>query len=172
MRADAVRVRVLVATCALMLTSLAISIGTVVETRWADGPGLVLGPLKLQVTYNPGVAFGVGDTLPGGVVTAGTGSLTAAIIVYVLRTAPRTALIGRVGLTLLIAGASANTVDRGIDGVVIDYCHTGWWPTFNLPDIFITGGVGLAVASSFRSQQRRQHHGPDSVAETTSGTTR
>ena len=38
----------------------------------------------------------------------------------------------------MLAGAVANLADRGIDGVVTDYLHTGWWPTFNLADALIT----------------------------------
>ena len=37
-------------------------------------------------------------------------------------------------------------VDRARDGVVTDYLHTGWWPTFNLADTFlITGFIVIAL---------------------------
>ena len=37
-------------------------------------------------------------------------------------------------------------VDRARDGVVTDYLHTGWWPTFNLADTFlVTGFIVIAL---------------------------
>ena len=45
----------------------------------------------------------------------------------------------------MIGGAVANVVDRARDGVVTDYLHTGWWPTFNLADTFlVTGFIVIA----------------------------
>ncbi len=38
-------------------------------------------------------------------------------------------------------GAAANLVDRAADGVVTDYLHSSWWPTFNLADTFIVLGA-------------------------------
>ena len=32
-----------------------------------------------------------------------------------------------------------------MDGVVTDYLHTGWWPTFNLADTAIVVGALLLV---------------------------
>ena len=46
----------------------------------------------------------------------------------------------------MIGGALANVVDRARDGVVTDYLHTGWWPTFNLADTFlVTGCIVMAL---------------------------
>lgn len=46
----------------------------------------------------------------------------------------------------MIGGAAANVVDRARDGVVTDYLHTGWWPTFNLADSFlVTGSIAIAM---------------------------
>ena len=49
-------------------------------------------------------------------------------------------------------GAFANVIDRARDGVVTDYLHTDWWPTFNLADAFISVGAGhLAGADSVQA---------------------
>ena len=40
----------------------------------------------------------------------------------------------------------SNLADRAADGVVTDYLHTGWFPTFNGADVFITGWRGRAAA--------------------------
>ncbi|WP_255375872.1 signal peptidase II [Saccharomonospora sp. CUA-673] len=57
----------------------------------------------------------------------------------------------RLGLAAVPAGAVANLIDRGVDGAVTDYLHTGWFPTFNLADVFITGGGALLVLASLRT---------------------
>ena len=38
-------------------------------------------------------------------------------------------------------------IDRTVDGRVTDYFHTGWWPTFNLADTYLTCGVVLVIGS-------------------------
>ena len=36
------------------------------------------------------------------------------------------------------------------DGAVTAYLYTGWWPTFNLADTFITVGAALVVITTLR----------------------
>ena len=49
----------------------------------------------------------------------------------------------------VIGGAVANVIDRARDGVVTDYLHTGWWPTFNLADTFlVVGCITIALAQA------------------------
>lgn len=100
-----------------------------------------LGPLELRVGYNPGVAFSLGDTLPAAVVLAATVAITAAVTAYAWRSVPTLGSWTYAGLTLVVAGALGNVIDRSADGVVTDYLHTGWFPTFNLADVMITGGA-------------------------------
>ena len=42
-------------------------------------------------------------------------------------------------------GAVGNFLDRLDGGGVVDYLHTGWFPTFNLADVFVTTGAGLLI---------------------------
>ena len=135
----------------LVLTSTAALARVFAERALTDGPGPWLGPLQLQLTYNPGVAFSVGDTLPGWLVIVGTSVITLLIGVFAWRTAPIMPAVGRLGLAAVLAGALANVLDRAADGVVTDYLHTGWFPTFNLPDVFITCGAALMVIGALRS---------------------
>jgi signal peptidase II len=60
-------------------------------------------------------------------------------------------LTGHVGLAAILAGALANLIDRAADGVVTDYLHTGWFPTFNLADTLITLGAALLVLVTLRN---------------------
>ncbi len=47
------------------------------------------------------------------------------------------------GLLLIIGGGLGNLFDRVIYGCVMDYIRIGWFPVFNLADIFLTVGVVL-----------------------------
>jgi signal peptidase II len=142
---------------ALVLTTLTLTASAALarvfaERALTDGPGPWLGPLQLQLTYNPGVAFSIGNTLPGWLITAGTSVLTLLIGIFAWRTAQIMPAVGRLGLAAVLAGALANVIDRATDGVVTDYLHTGWFPTFNLPDVFITCGACLMVIGTLRSR--------------------
>ena len=53
----------------------------------------------------------------------------------------------------MIGGAVANVVDRARDGVVTDYLHTGWWPTFNLADTFLV--IGCIVIALLQARPER-----------------
>lgn len=53
----------------------------------------------------------------------------------------------------MIGGAVANLVDRARDGVVTDYLHTGWWPTFNLADTFLVTGFSVIAVLHARPER-------------------
>lgn len=59
---------------------------------------------------------------------------------------------------VVLAGAVSNLIDRFIFGGVIDFIqfHVGlwYWPTFNVADVFIVGGViGLVFKNMARSHE-------------------
>ena len=115
--------------------------------------GVELGPVDLRLGYNPGVAFSLGAEAPAWLVVAVTAVITAAVAVFAWRAARdgRRALLA--ALALILGGAVANLVDRAADGVVTDYLHTGWWPTFNLADTaIVTGGLLFAI-TTWRSDE-------------------
>lgn len=140
------RRRLLVLTSALTVLGLA---AAAAADRWltsTDGPDL--GFVQLRLLYNGGVAFGLGQSLPAWVITAATAAIIAGLAGYAVTTAPHTTVTGQIGMAGVLAGAITNLIDRARDGVVTDYLHTGWFPTFNLPDVFITVGAALfAVAT-------------------------
>ena len=91
-----------------------------------------------------------------------TGIITFIVAVTSWRMAPGTGHLGRLGLAAILGGASANLIDRFPDGVVTDYLHTGWWPTFNLADTFIVGGAAILITlTAFRSPDERAQHSPE-----------
>lgn len=122
-----------------------LSAKAVSEVRLADS-SVDLGLLELRLGYNSGVAFGMGDRLPAWVIVAATASVCVALGVYLCG---RARCAGRVEIAAsgaVLGGAVANVVDRTRDGVVTDYLHTGWWPTFNLADAFlVVGGIVIVL---------------------------
>ncbi len=112
----------------------------------------VLGPLRLTLTHNTGVAFG----LAGG---AGTGlvlvTLAALGFVGLLfwRNPARPGMWVAVGL--LAGGALGNLADRVRAGAVTDYVDLPHWPPFNLADTAITIGVVLLAIAFLREPEDR-----------------
>lgn len=74
-----------------------------------------------------------------------------------------TGRMNRAGVALAATAALLAALDLGLkmwasralaladaDGVVTDYLHTGWFPTFNLADVFITVGAAALVLGGVR----------------------
>lgn len=139
------RARVLVATAAGVA---AVDWGTkaLAAVTLDDAPVRLGSLLTLRLGHNPGVAFGLGDALPAGVVVA----VTAAVTVVLAVAALRGAFTSNVLAGLLLGGAVANLVDRLIGGTVVDFLDLGWWPSFNLADVALVVGCGLLVLDSLR----------------------
>ena len=121
----------------------------VAERGLGDGRTVDLGPLALQLAHNSGAAFSLGSGLPSWVVVTVTGLLTGVIAVITWRAVATASRLLPAGLAAVLA----NLVDRAGDGRVTDYLHTGWWPTFNLADVWITTGAAVAVLASLRSDR-------------------
>ena len=144
------------------LFAVAAAAGPLADQTLTNGPGPSVGPVELRLVYNSGVAFGLGNTLPGWLITVATGAVIVAIGAYAWRAAPATTVVGRVGFAAIMAGALANFVDRAMDGEVTDYLHTGWFPTFNLADVYITcGAVALALTTLWSGREPDQHRKPN-----------
>lgn len=106
------------------------------------------GPLSLQVSYNSGVAFGMGQSLPTALVLAVTGLLCIGIAVAGWTGSLRPP----VAVGLILGGALGNFFDRLIGGSVVDMIHLTWWPSFNLADAAICVGALCVVLSSLRRE--------------------
>lgn len=111
-----------------------------------DNPIEIGGSLSLQLSHNPGVAFGLGQALPSALVLTITGLVCISVAVGgwtgVLRPP--------VAVGLIIGGAVGNLLDRLSGGSVVDIIHLTWWPTFNLADSAITVGAAGVIVSSLR----------------------
>lgn len=103
------------------------------------------GPVDLQLGHNSGVAFGrFGDVPPAAIIT-----VTLLVTVGLWVAAARGSL-PMVPTVLVASGATANVADRFEAGSVVDLLHTGWWPTFNLADVYISVGVVLLFLATLR----------------------
>lgn len=122
----------------------------VAENMLSTGASVDLGPLSLRLFYNTGVAFSLGADLPPWTVAAATGLIIVVLAWFLLASAPAMTALSRMGAALLLGGALGNFVDR-LDGRgVVDFLHSGWFPTFNLADVFVTVGAALMVLGAFR----------------------
>lgn len=126
-----------------------------VVTKWlADtrlpGAPVDLGIGRLQLSYNTGVAFSLGDGLPTWAVLALAGVITSGVLVAIVAGWLRPP----VPAGLVLGGAVANIVDRAGDGAVTDFLWLGWFPTFNLADTAITLGVLALLWASWRTENR------------------
>ncbi|TAN21739.1 MAG: signal peptidase II [Actinomycetota bacterium] len=139
-----------VAICVIIIDQITKSLA---ESNLASHAVKLVGPLSLQLVYNSGVAFsiGAGNTL---LVTIVELLIIIGIILYVRRI--KTAGIA-VGFGLVIGGALGNIADRLFrhnGGSVIDFIHTGFWPTFNLADSAVVIGIVVILLGS-RSRRER-----------------
>ncbi|MBF6439585.1 signal peptidase II [Nocardia cyriacigeorgica] len=127
-----------------------------------DGSPIEAGPVDLRLAFNPGAAFSIAADAPAWVMVALTTVITTAVVVAGWWLAPRASLLTRGGLAALGGGAVANVIDRVPDGVVTDYLHTGWWPTFNLADTaIVAGAAALVFANLTRSSDERRPRSTD-----------
>ena len=118
------------------------------------GRSISLGVIDLQLAYNPGVSFSLGASLPAWVIVSLTAAITTAVAIAAWRISPRGGLTQRIGLAAVLGGASANLIDRALNGHVTDYLHTGWWPTFNVADTCIVlGALTFAIGYPARPAQ-------------------
>lgn len=124
-------------------------------TKWlavehlADGRSreLVGELLQLQLTYNPGAAFGLGA---GATVVLTLLALIATVVTLWFARQVGTP-VWAIAVGLLVAGIGGNLIDRlardpgPFRGHVVDFLRLPNWPIFNLADVFITSGAILIV---------------------------
>lgn len=128
----------------------------VVVQYFSSHPPLVVAPfLNLVLVYNPGAAFSFLSDAAGWqrgffIVVALAAS---AWIVYLLRKYPHQRLFS-LALSLVLAGAVGNLIDRIAIGAVVDFIDLhafGWhWPAFNVADSAISCGAVLLIWDALR----------------------
>lgn len=125
---------------------------------WAEStlehnvPHEVVGEfLKLRLIYNPGAAFGMGNTLTPAI-TALQIAISIGLIYGLIRHVR--SVPWAVSFSLLLGGALGNIVDRlfrapgPFVGHVVDFLELPNWPIFNVADIAVTTGACVLVLLS------------------------
>jgi signal peptidase II len=123
----------------------------------------VLGPLRLTLTHNRGVAFGLAGG--AGVRLVVFTAIALAVIGFLFSRNPtRPGMWVAVGL--VSGGALGNLVDRVRADAVTDFIDLPPWPPFNLADVSITFGVLLLVFlylwDAERDRRRPESERPES----------
>ncbi|OYD84973.1 signal peptidase II [Azospirillum brasilense] len=128
-------------------------------TKWVALEQLLEPPRLIEVTpflnfvlgFNTGVSFGLleNDSAHGPWLLSGAALLVVAVLVVWAARSDSRAEAASFGA--IAGGAVGNVIDRLRQGAVTDFIDLhafGWhWPTFNVADIGITGGVGLLLLS-------------------------
>jgi len=99
--------------------------------------------IRLTYMQNTGGSFGL---LPGkaALFIAASAVVSVALLVLLLLRRVRGAWL-RLGLSVILAGAIGNLIDRAAYGYVIDFFEIRGFPVFNLADSCITVGAVLVI---------------------------
>lgn len=136
--------------CAVVVAGDQAAKGRVEATIFPGEEVDVLGPLKLTLAHNTGVAFGLAGGAGVGLVLVT--ALALALIGYLFARDPeRRGMWVAVGL--LAGGAIGNLIDRVTSDAVTDFIDVGSWPPFNFADVAITAGVVLMVLIYLRDAE-------------------
>ena len=135
---------------------------------FAVGEALALAPFfNLVLVYNPGAAFSFLSDQAGWQrwLFIGIAVAASAWIVRLLLAHSRERLFA-LALSLVLAGAVGNVIDRILFGAVVDFADFhAWgyhWPAFNLADAAITCGAVLLIWDALFP---RKGQGPDAKAQ-------
>jgi signal peptidase II len=125
----------------------------------------VLPVLEVTRMHNPGAAFSFLAQASGWqrwLFTALAVGVGAGILWWLRRLSARTQPLLCAGLTLVLAGAIGNVIDRLRLGYVIDFVHAHWgaayFPAFNVADSSITVGAALLLLDAWRESLRERRH--------------
>jgi signal peptidase II len=116
----------------------------------------LLPVLDIILTYNKGAAFSMLAGASGWqrwVFVALALAVGAALLVWMRRLAAATQGLAACALSLIVAGALGNMIDRVRLGHVIDFILAHWdahyFPAFNVADSAITIGAGLLLLDAW-----------------------
>ncbi len=113
----------------------------------------VVGPLQLALTYNRGMAFGVGT----GIAPYLVAFTIAAVLFVMVKKSEHLSKFGVLGVGLVLGGAIGNVCDRlfrSHNGAVVDFIDLQWWPVFNLADsAVVLGALTLVIIASRHDSQ-------------------
>jgi signal peptidase II len=99
--------------------------------------------IRLTRVHNVGGAFGI---FPGnGDLFILVSAIVSFVLLVLVISGRVRGILGRIGISLVFAGAVGNLIDRLLYGFVLDFFELRGFPVFNLADACITVGAGLIV---------------------------
>lgn len=105
------------------------------------------GILYLTLVHNTGAAFGIlKNQVPLFIFTA----IFAIVLIFLNLKTNKHKKLYSISLSLILAGALGNLIDRLLFGYVIDFLDFRVWPVFNVADSSITVGALLLALSIFK----------------------
>ena len=137
---------------------------------YATEPHVVWAPMwRMRYAENPGAAWGLFRGMTEQSRARFFGAITLVAVAFILgyfrRLAPGQRTL-QVALSLVLAGAVGNFVDRMARGYVVDFVDWHWWnrpdlywPTFNVADSMIVVGVALLILHPGDPSKGRQGRG-------------
>ncbi|TNB75718.1 signal peptidase II [Arthrobacter sp. BB-1] len=150
------RIKIGLLVSAAVLAAADLGVKALAEALLIHNATVDLGLMNLKLLYNTGVAFSLGADLAPWLVIAATAIIVLTMTWYTVSTAPAMSRLSRAGAAMVLGGGAGNLIDR-LDGRgVVDYLHSGWFPTFNLADVFVTVGVGLYVLGTLLGSRQRK----------------
>jgi signal peptidase II len=88
---------------------------------------------------------------------SGISVIASVAIILWMRRIDRTHLLKLISLSMILAGAIGNLIDRLVLGYVIDFIdlhyQTFYWPVFNVADILISLGVVLLIFADIKTHE-------------------
>jgi signal peptidase II len=122
----------------------------------------VLPVLEILRTHNTGAAWSFLAGAGGWqrwFFTALAFGISAGILWWLRRLDGRRQALQSLGLSLVLAGALGNAIDRMRFGYVVDFVgvhwNDAWFPAFNVADAAITIGAGLLLLDALLESRRR-----------------
>lgn len=102
-----------------------------------------LATKHLFISKNTGIAFGI--PIPQWLTIILTIVLLYVLLKFIQKEIGFKSKITQILTAAILAGGTSNLVDRIQRGYVIDFIDVGFWPSFNLADIYITVGILLLM---------------------------
>lgn len=112
---------------------------------------VIRGLLRLRPAANFGAAFSLLPHWTGAFVAVAV--VTVAVMLVYFRKLSERRPISRLGVTLAVAGAVGNLLDRLRFGFVRDFIDVRWYPAiFNVADVAIVTGIGVLLLVLWREE--------------------
>lgn len=127
----------------------------IVVENMALGESIPIIEEVFHLTYilNPGAAFGM--FAHNRLFFIAIAVVVIGIIIWARREILASPWEVKAGCGLFLGGAIGNLIDRGRQGLVIDFFDFRIWPVFNIADIAICIGVGLIIWNLLKTELKR-----------------